>query len=153
MGTEDPISGGRENDPSKVQVPSIRRRIMQANRRRDTGPELAVRSELHRRGWRYRVDRPLRVASARPIRPDIVFGKAKLAVFIDGCFWHGCPQHGTLPAKTNRSFWVGKIAANKARDKRNNEALRAAGWRVIRAWTHEDPASVADRVESMLRRA
>ncbi|MFL5834765.1 MAG: very short patch repair endonuclease [Solirubrobacterales bacterium] len=123
---------------------------MQANRRRDTKPELAVRSELHRRGLRFRVDRPIRVGAGRPIRPDVVFVGGKLALFVDGCFWHGCPDHGTLPQETNRSYWVEKIEQNKARDERNKTLLESAGWMVIRAWAHEEPAAVADEVEKAL---
>src|SRR2546421_1138470 len=86
-------------------VPEERRRIMSANRRRDTGPERAVRSLLHARGLRFRVDFPIRAMRERPIRPDIAFPKHQLAVFIDGCFWHACPEHATFPA-TNREYWL-----------------------------------------------
>lgn len=119
---------------------------MQANRRRDTAPELAIRSALHRRGFRFRVDLPIRVESSRPIRPDIVFPKAKVAVFIDGCFWHGCPEHGTLPATTNRDYWALKIEQNRARDQRNELALQSSGWTVIRAWEHDEPAVVVESI-------
>lgn len=123
---------------------------MQSNRRRDTKPELAVRSELHRRGFRYRVDHPIRIEGERPIRPDVVFVKARVAVFVDGCFWHGCPEHGTLPKETNRSYWVEKIRQNRARDERHQQLLESNGWIVIRSWTHEPSAEVADRVERAL---
>jgi DNA mismatch endonuclease (patch repair protein) len=86
---------------------------MQATRGRDTAPELALRRELHRRGLRYRVDMPVIPGLRR--RADVVFPRARVAVFVDGCFWHGCPQHATF-AKSNAAFWAAKIAANKARD-------------------------------------
>jgi DNA mismatch endonuclease, patch repair protein len=123
---------------------------MQANRRRDTSPELAIRSLLHRRGRRFRVDHPIRVDGSRPVRPDIVFPNAKLAVFIDGCFWHGCPTHGTLPRETNRDYWVTKIKENRARDERQRNLLEMEGWTVIRAWEHEAPDGVAEEIEEAL---
>ena len=126
-------------------VPDARRRIMQANRRRDTRPELAIRSMLHARGLRYRIDRPIPVREGRSIRPDMVFSAARVAVFIDGCFWHGCPLHGTSP-KTNADYWLPKIAANRERDARNTAVLQAEGWMVIRAWTHESADAVVARV-------
>ena len=106
---------------------------MQANRGRDTGPELDLRRLLHAAGLRYRVTyAPLPGVRCRP---DIVFTRAKVAVFVDGCFWHGCPEHGTRP-RANREYWDDKIARNRARDRRNNAAFEAAGWRVMRFWEH-----------------
>lgn len=131
-------------------VPASRRRIMQRNRRRDTAPELALRSVLHRRGMRFRVDHPIRVAQGRPIRPDVVFTRAKLAVFVDGCFWHGCPIHGTTPS-TRTGYWIPKIHANRERDTRNTETLEACGWRVIRVWAHEDPETAAARIATAVQ--
>jgi DNA mismatch endonuclease (patch repair protein) len=125
---------------------------MKANRRRDTKPETAVRSVLHGRGLRFRVDLPIRPDEGRPIRPDLVFTAAHVAVFIDGCFWHGCPLHGTKPA-TNSDYWLPKLEANQRRDKSNTQRLEAAGWTVIRAWAHEDPPEVALRVETALSEA
>jgi DNA mismatch endonuclease (patch repair protein) len=116
---------------------------MQGNRKRDTRPELAIRSELHRRGFRYRVDtRP--IASLR-CRADIVFRPKKVAVFVDGCFWHGCPVHGTSP-RTNAVYWRAKIGRNVERDRLNEAELSAAGWTVIRVWEHEIPADAAERI-------
>lgn len=116
---------------------------MQANRGRDTGPELRLRSLLHRRGLRYRVHvRPL-VGLRRTA--DIVHRPTKVAVFMDGCFWHGCPDHFVEP-RTNSAFWVPKIEANIRRDRETDAALVAAGWRVVRVWEHEDPSLAADRV-------
>jgi DNA mismatch endonuclease (patch repair protein) len=132
-------------------VPEGRRRIMEANRRRDTSPELAIRSLLHARGFRYRIDRPVSVAGARPIRPDIVFPATRIAVFIDGCFWHGCPVHGTSP-RTNAAYWLPKIHENRERDARHNAALESEGWLVIRAWEHEAPEEVVAHIAETVQR-
>lgn len=126
---------------------------MRANRRANTVPELAIRSELHRRGLRYRVDLPVDVGvPGRRPRPDIVFTKRRVAVFVDGCFWHACPEHGELPI-ANRDFWRRKLDANCARDRRTDSRLGEAGWRVIRIWEHEVVAVAADRVEAAVRNA
>lgn len=116
---------------------------MRANRGRDTGPELAVRRALHAMGLRYRVDHPLPFDRRR--RADIAFTRAKVAVFIDGCFWHGCPEHRTTP-RTNSRFWSEKLERNRARDLDTTERLAAAGWVVMRFWEHEDPRRVALQV-------
>ncbi len=117
---------------------------MRRNPRRDTRPELAVRSELHRRGLRFRKDLPLRVPG-RVVRPDVVFTRARLAVFVDGCFWHRCPEHGNVP-KANGAYWQPKLERNVTRDRAVDAALTADGWRVLRAWEHEPPDDVATRV-------
>jgi DNA mismatch endonuclease (patch repair protein) len=117
-------------------------------RRRDTAPELELRSELHRRGLRYRVDR--RPLKGIPSRADIVFGPAKVAVYVDGCFWHSCPEHGTMP-RSNEAFWQDKLGRNQERDAAVNEALAAAGWTVVRIWEHEEIEPAADRVEAAVR--
>ena len=117
---------------------------MQLQRTRDTAPELAVRRLLHRMGLRYRVDRAPLPSLRR--RADMVFGPAKVAVYVDGCFWHGCPQHGNPRPAANESYWVAKIAGNRLRDADTDARLRAAGWEVVRAWAHEDPSAVAARV-------
>lgn len=124
---------------------------MRRNPRRDTRPEAALRSELHRRGLRFRKDLPIR-APDRVVRADIVFTRARLAVFVDGCFWHACPIHGTEP-QANTDYWRPKLARNVARDRAVDQALTEAGWRVLRAWEHEDPAEVAGRVELTLAEA
>jgi DNA mismatch endonuclease, patch repair protein len=116
---------------------------MQANRRRDTGPELALRRELHRRGLRFRVDQAP-VPGLR-CKADIVFRSRRVAVFVDGCFWHACPEHGNLPA-ANREWWRAKLDVNVARDRRNEQTLTGAGWRVIRVWEHEPIDDAADRI-------
>jgi len=121
---------------------------MQATRRRDTSAEMAIRRELHRRGLRYRVDRAPLAGSRR--RADIVFGAARVAVYVDGCFWHRCPEHGTLP-KANRAWWEEKLLANQRRDQDTNERLTAAGWLPVRVWEHEEPAAAADRIERLVR--
>jgi DNA mismatch endonuclease, patch repair protein len=120
---------------------------MRRTGRRDTAVELAIRRELHRRGHRYRVDR--RPSDRLRTRADILFTRGRVAVFIDGCFWHGCPEHGTAP-KANAKWWQEKIAANIARDRRTDEALEAEGWLVLRIWEHEDVAAAVVRVEEAL---
>lgn len=121
---------------------------MQGNRRRDTAPELAVRRVVHARGLRYRVDhRPLADLNRRA---DLVFPRARVAVFIDGCYWHGCPEHGTI-AKTNAEYWSTKIVTNRRRDLDTDRRLGEAGWTVLRAWEHEDPAGVAERIVAAVR--
>ena len=115
--------------------------------RRDTGAELALRRALHARGFRFRVDRS--VLDDRRRRVDIVFGPARVAVFIDGCFWHGCPEHATHP-RSNGEFWRAKVEANQARDRDTDRRLQDAGWLLVRVWEHEDPEVAADRIEPLL---
>jgi DNA mismatch endonuclease (patch repair protein) len=122
---------------------------MRANRRRDTRAEIKLRSELHRRGLRFRVDQAAHTGFPRA---DIVFPRARVAVFVDGCFWHSCPTHGVAP-KTNPDYWRIKLARNAARDRRNDEKLCNAGWHVIRIWEHESPSDAADKVERAVRQA
>lgn len=117
---------------------------MRRNSRRDTRAEVDLRRELHRRGLRFRVDLPIRT-SKRLVRPDIVFTRARLAVFVDGCFWHCCPQHGNMP-QANSDYWSEKLSRNVARDKDVDLALASEHWQVLRAWEHEPPAAVAERV-------
>ena len=104
---------------------------------------------LHTAGLRFRVDLPVRVEGSRPIRPDVVFPRRRVALFIDGCFWHGCPIHGTSPS-TNSHYWLPKIRENQERDRRHVALLEAAGWQVIRVWEHEHPAEVAELVSSLV---
>lgn len=122
--------------------------LMGSVRRRDTKPEVEIRRLLHARGHRFRVDRA--VLPDRRRRADIVFGPARVVVFVDGCFWHGCPEHATWP-KANEAFWREKIETNRRRDRDTNERLSALGWEVIRVWEHEPPAAAADRIEEMVR--
>jgi len=116
--------------------------------RRDTTPELELRRELWRRGLRYRVDRPLDGKLRR--RADLTFVGAKVVVFVDGCFWHGCPEHGTSP-KANAEWWSEKLARNVARDADTDEYLTSLGWTVLRFWEHEDVRAAADQVERVVR--
>lgn len=116
--------------------------------RRDTKPEVALRRTLHARGLRFRVDRLVLRGLRR--RADLVFGPARVAVFVDGCFWHGCPTHGTWP-KNNADFWREKIETNRLRDRDTDRRLIEAGWKVVRVWEHEDVSEVADRLERIVR--
>lgn len=119
----------------------VRSRNMAAVKRANTKPEVALRQALHRAGFRFRKDYPIRADSVL-VRPDIAFTRRRVAVFVDGCFWHKCPAHGQIPA-TNTSFWAAKLAANVDRDRRQDQLLAAAGWRVVRIWEH---ATVEDGV-------
>jgi len=121
---------------------------MVANRSKDTAPERAVRSILHARGLRYRTNFPPMASLRRTA--DIVFTRSKIAVFIDGCFWHSCPQHLAMP-KSNVDYWIPKLNRNRLRDAESNELLQTAGWTVLRFWEHESPHHVADAVESVVR--
>jgi DNA mismatch endonuclease (patch repair protein) len=116
---------------------------MQAQRARDTQPELALRRHLHAIGLRYRVDRAPLHGLRR--RADIVFGPARVAVYVDGCFWHGCPDHGTRP-QSNAAWWAEKLRRNRERDAETDAALRAAGWLPMRFWEHEAPERAARTV-------
>nr|WP_233495881.1 very short patch repair endonuclease [Geodermatophilus sp. TF02-6] len=116
---------------------------------RDTAYELAVRRRLHARGVRYRVD--VRPCAQTRARGDLVWKGRRLVVFLDGCFWHGCPSCGHVP-HVNRAWWVAKLAGNVARDRRADAVLRAAGWRVLRLWEHEDPDTVVEAICSALGR-
>jgi DNA mismatch endonuclease (patch repair protein) len=121
---------------------------MSSARRRDTKPEVALRRELHARGLRYRVAYPVPGQRRRTI--DIAFTRAKVAVMVDGCFWHGCPEHGTHP-RSNSEWWRAKLSANAARDADTNRVLGALGWLVIRVWEHQPAESAADLVEAALQ--
>lgn len=121
---------------------------MEAQRRRDTKPEMALRRAVWRRGLRYRVDMAPLPKMRR--RADLVFTRARVAVYLDGCFWHSCPEHATTP-KANRDWWLEKLAANVSRDRDTDERLEAAGWAVVRVWEHEDPEVAAERVAVVVR--
>lgn len=120
---------------------------MSRQRRRDTAPEVALRRELHRRGVRFFVDRAPLPGLRR--RADLVFPRRRVAVYVDGCFWHRCPVHATDP-KNNAEWWSAKLAGNAARDRDTDARLEEAGWIVVRVWEHEDPADAADRVQNAL---
>jgi DNA mismatch endonuclease (patch repair protein) len=121
---------------------------MSMQRRRDTAPEVALRRAAHALGLRYYVHR-------RPVpglrrEADLVFPRARVAVFVDGCFWHGCPDHGVAP-RVNSEYWSSKLARNVVRDQETTAALSVAGWNVVRVWEHEAPASAAARVQAAVR--
>jgi DNA mismatch endonuclease (patch repair protein) len=129
--------------------PSAATASMKSNRSRDTKPELALRRALFALGRRYRVDAKI-VLPQRAVRPDIVFAGARVAVFVDGCFWHGCPAHGRMP-KDPTGYWHQKLARNISRDAQVTAALEAAGWRVVRVWEHVPLAGAVDVVQAALR--
>ncbi|WP_304452094.1 very short patch repair endonuclease [Nocardiopsis sp. YSL2] len=119
------------------------RRSMRGNRSRDTKPEIAIRRLVHAAGLRYRV-------AAKPLpgmrrTADLLFGPTRVAVFVDGCFWHRCPEH-FVPPKTNPDYWDAKIGGNTQRDRDTDARLAEAGWLVLRFWEHQDPAECADVV-------
>lgn len=121
---------------------------MKRVRQKGTDAELALRRALHAMGLRYRLQVPL---LSRPRRvADIVFPGPRVAVFVDGCFWHGCPEHATWPKK-NADFWREKIHANRARDADTNRRLEAHGWQVVRVWTHEREEEAAERIARIVR--
>jgi DNA mismatch endonuclease (patch repair protein) len=124
---------------------------MQSNRSVDTAPEIALRSAAHALGLRFRVNHPIQVDGLR-VRPDMVFTARRVCVFLDGCFWHRCPDHASDP-RANADYWSSKLAKNVERDGRVNAALARAGWTVIRVWEHEDPRDAALRVEAVVRRS
>ncbi|MFG3496230.1 very short patch repair endonuclease [Streptomyces sp. NPDC047928] len=141
LSEEPPTEGSWASSPSV-------RAVMRANRSKDTRPELRLRSLLHKQGLRYRV-------TARPLpdlrrTADLVFPKLKVAVFVDGCFWHGCPEH-LRESHKNAEFWRAKIEGNQARDGETDRLLHEAGWTVVRVWEHEDPDMAAARVISAVR--
>lgn len=123
--------------------------VMKGNRKRDTRPEVALRSSLHRAGLRFRRDYPIRVPGRRPIRVDVAFTHARVAVFVDGCFWHSCPEHSNMP-RANRSYWEPKLARNVQRDAQADAELAELGWHAIRVWEHERPTDAAQRVRKVL---
>ena len=123
-------------------------RRMSALKRRDNGAELALRRLLHGRGYRYRVNYPVPGIPRRTI--DIAFTRARVAIFVDGCFWHGCPEHGTRP-RSNASWWSEKLAANGARDADTVDHLESLGWLVLRVWEHDDPHVAGARIAGLLK--
>ncbi|WP_285701183.1 very short patch repair endonuclease [Actinomadura sp. NBRC 104412] len=124
------------------------RRSMQGNKGRDTKPELALRRAVHALGLRYRVS--IRPLPAVRRTADLVFTKVQVAVFLDGCFWHGCPDHHTK-ARTNADYWADKVTRNRLRDAETDRLLRDADWQVIRVWEHEDPTEAALRIARVVR--
>jgi len=116
---------------------------MQLQRSEDTNPEVRLRRALHARGLRFRVHRRLLAGARR--ETDIVFGSTKVAVYVDGCFWHGCPEH-YRPPTTNPEYWLPKIERNRSRDRETETLLASSGWLVVRVWEHEDTDAAAERV-------
>lgn len=130
-----PTSEGRSNN-------------MRANRRTGTRPEVAIRSALHRLGYRFRKDRRVDLPELR-VRPDIVFARKRVAVFVDGCFWHCCPEHGREP-EVNGWYWSPKLRRNVQRDLQVTQALTDNGWTVLRVWEHEPVGSAVERIAASL---
>jgi len=124
-------------------------KVMRGNRKTGSRPEASLRRELHGRGLRYRKNPAVRT-SVGLVRPDLVFSGPKVAVFVDGCFWHSCPAHGTTPG-TNRGYWEPKLRRNRERDRLVTDALTAEGWVVVRVWEHEPLVSAASAVETAVR--
>jgi DNA mismatch endonuclease, patch repair protein len=126
--------------PSSPVVSRVMRKMGRAN----TAPELALRRALTDAGLRYRLHR-----RDLPGRPDICFGPARVAVFVDGCFWHGCPEHCVMP-KANRQFWADKLAANRVRDRAKDDALTGMGWLPVHVWEHEHPPTASSRIAQLV---
>ncbi|MBX3131422.1 MAG: very short patch repair endonuclease [Polyangiaceae bacterium] len=121
---------------------------MRRVRQKNTSAESALRRELHALGLRYRVQVPILTKPRRVA--DIVFAGPRVVVFVDGCFWHGCPQHATWP-KQNAEFWRAKIVANRQRDLDTDARLLAQGWEVVRIWAHDKPHEAASRIAKLVR--
>lgn len=133
----------------RASSPAVRN-VMRANKGTDTSPELAIRRLLHRSGFRYTVNkRPEKDINRRA---DIVFRSAKVAVFVHGCFWHGCPTHYVLP-KSNKKYWSAKVKRNKVRDSETRALLQTRGWRVIVVWEHQDEKKSANVIAQQLLKA
>lgn len=130
---------------TKSRMPLTRSEIMKRVRNKDSGAELALRSALHAEGLRFRLHRRV-----EGVTVDIIFPGQKVAVFVDGCFWHGCPEHATFP-KSNQDYWLPKLSENKERDERQSNRLRESGWDVIRVWAHEDSKLVAKKIARIVR--
>ncbi|MFI6331080.1 very short patch repair endonuclease [Micromonospora chersina] len=136
------------SDSTPEPISEVVRQRFQRQRTRDTAPETALRRELHRRGLRYRVDT---APPGQRRRADVLFTRVKVAVFVDGCFWHRCPEHGTAP-KHNEAWWKSKLDRNVERDREVDVELERGGWAVLRFWEHESPVQAADVVEREVRR-
>lgn len=119
--------------------------IMKANPSKNTRPELRLRTLLHACGLRYRTNYPIRAGEGRPILVDVAFTRLKLAIFMDGCFWHACPIHGSVP-KANVAYWSPKLERTVERDRETTARLELAGWSVLRFWEHEEPREVCSRI-------
>ncbi|WP_183340229.1 very short patch repair endonuclease [Conexibacter arvalis] len=136
--------------PAPPALDSATQLRMKRQARRDTKPEILLRQALTRRGLRYRIDHSP-VPEVRS-KADVVFQRARIAVFVHGCFWHGCPEH-SRPTKSNTKWWADKIAANRRRDAETTAALTAAGWTVVQVWEHEQPEDAAARLAALVQQA
>lgn len=135
--------------PTPAATNELARRAMRGNRRTDTKPEIALRRALHARGLRFRKDFRIATEEGASARADIVFPRRRVAIFVDGCFWHGCPDHCRVPTN-NREYWAAKIARNRLRDQSVSAMLERAGWHVLRIWEHELSSAAIKRVETAL---
>ncbi len=133
-------------EPSSPDVSERMSRV----RNKDTAAEMAIRRDLHSRGFRYRVN--LRIPEAGRSRADIAFTKKRVVVFVDGCFWHKCPDHATFP-KSNERWWADKLDTNVRRDRSIDSALERGGWTVLRIWEHEDPKEAVDMIAAAVNRS
>lgn len=141
-------AGSPSEKPGWASSAGVRSRMVQ-QRSRDTRPEVRLRSALHAMGLRFRVHRAVVPGTRRTA--DVTFGPARVAVFVDGCFWHGCPEHGVRRHDINSWYWPGKIQGNRERDADTDERLRASGWIVIRVWEHENELEAAEKVAAVVR--
>lgn len=123
--------------------------VMKANRSRNTSPEVRLRSMLHASGLRYRIHYKVAWDTSRRVTIDVAFPKLKVAIFVDGCFWHGCVQHRTIP-KANRDYWAPKIEGTLARDHEISIALERIGWAVLHVWEHEDVGTACERIRKVI---
>lgn len=142
-----PSQARKRRDRPPASSETVRRR-MQSTPRRDTPEELALRRAVHRLGLRFRTDHML---PGLRRRADLLFAGSQVAVFVDGCFWHGCAEHGTWP-KTNAAWWRAKIESNRRRDADTTQQLTQRGWAVVRVWTHDDPIQAARRIAKLVSR-
>lgn len=124
--------------------------VMKANKKTDTVPEKMIRSELHKRGYRFRKNYQIKDSEIH-CHVDIVFPRRKIAIFVDGCFWHACPRHGNLPGH-NQNYWQKKLERNKVRDQQNTYGLSNRGWKVIRIWEHEETETALSKITKALER-
>jgi DNA mismatch endonuclease (patch repair protein) len=143
------VVGLANSPPGSWAISLASRHSMQANTGVDTKPEQRLRSALHRQGLRFRKHYRLELGDLH-VRPDVVFTRHRVAIFLDGCFWHRCPAHGSSP-RANSDYWEPKLTRNVERDARVDRALRSHGWAVIRIWEHEDPAEAAAGIARQLR--
>jgi DNA mismatch endonuclease, patch repair protein len=141
--------GGGVVVPYPVPTSAAATRFGKSNARGDTRPEAQLRSELHRLGLRFRKNRRVEILRGA-VRPDVVLVGARVAVFVDGCFWHGCPAHARKP-RSNTDYWGPKLESNIERDRRVDRALADDGWRVVRVWEHEAPSEAAARIERVVK--